>query len=287
MNQTRQTKIVLDLVIVLMLSGCGGLGSNDAGSERSGGDAGPGKPSQAKQADQSNQNGSTQSGQQLIRTGTVTLEVANYTASRSNLTDIATEHGGYVSDSTQRVHHGSNDTWTTGRVVYHVPANNLSTFLGAVKSEGDVQSSSTNTTDVTDQVTDLEARLTNLRAERDRLRTLYNQSNDTEAVLAVEKRLSEVQGRIERLQAQHRNLEEKVALSTVTVELREPELTPKQEPDMAWYDTGIVSAFLDSIGGVITTLRAIVVALAYLAPYLIVFGLPLLAVGYVFIQRKE
>lgn len=287
MNRTRRAIIVLGLVTILILSGCGGFSSGGAGPDSAEGDSGPGEPNQAKQVDQSNQSGSAQSGQMLIRTGEVTLEVANYTAARTNLTDIATNHGGHVSDSTQRVHHGTNDTWTTGRVVYRVPANNLSAFLGAVKGEGEVRSSSTNTTDVTDQVTDLEARLKNLRAERDRLRTLYNQSNDTESVLAVEKRLSEVQGTIERLEAQRRNLEQRVAYSTVTVELQEPQPSREQKPDETWYDTGIISAFLDSIGGVVTTLRALVVVLAYLAPYLIVFGLPLLGGGYVLMRRRD
>jgi hypothetical protein len=41
-----------------------------------------------------------------------------------------------------------------------------------------------------------------------------------------------------------------------------------------WYDVGLVAAFLESVGGVATTLRALAVGLAYAAPYLLVFGLP-------------
>jgi hypothetical protein len=67
------------------------------------------------------------------------------------------------------------------------------------------------------------------------------------------------------------------------VELEES--VPEQENEQ-WYDVGVLGAFLSSVGGVVTTLRALVVALAYLGPYLLVFGLPVGAVGYVVYRRR-
>jgi hypothetical protein len=141
-----------------------------------------------------------------------------------------------------------------------------------VNDSGTVVSAQQNVEDVTDQVVDLEARLRTLRAERDRLRELYQEANSTEEVLAVEERLSEVQTEIERAEARLASLERRVALSTVTVEIREPR--PGAPPEGAWYDTPLVEAFLASVNGVVVTTRALAVATAYAAPYLLAFGLP-------------
>lgn len=119
--------------------------------------------------------------------------------------------------------------------------------------------------------------------QRERLRGLYANASDTEATLKVQKRLSATQSQIERLQGQLNSLRGQVAYSTITVELSEPAPEPTRE---TWYDTGVLDAFLSSIDGVITTLRAMVVALAYLGPYLLVFGLPLVTIGYAGYRRR-
>lgn len=49
---------------------------------------------------------------------------------------------------------------------------------------------------------DIDARLSSLRRQRERLRTLHGRANDTEAVLAVQRRLTEVQTELERLTAE-------------------------------------------------------------------------------------
>jgi hypothetical protein len=185
--------------------------------------------------------------------------------------------GGYVGESAQQVRGDDDATWTEGRVVLRVPAENFSTTMAAIEREGTVRASRTSTQDVTEQVVDLEARLENLRAERERLRTLYAEANDTEDVLAVERRLSEVQTEIERTEAELQNIQRRVAYSTITVELTEPR--PDRPAPDRWYDTPVVAAFLESVEGVGVVLRATVVAAAFVAPYLLVFLTPFAVVG--------
>jgi len=284
------------LVVLVLLAGCGGsAGGAEVGSggdsmtaaemdtaeaaeqeadlDAGGGDGGDGGDSggAAAQTD-----GAVATDRSIIRTGQVRLRVDDFEAARANLTTAVESRGGYVSDSTQQVHDRGGESWTSGRVVLRVPAENFSETMTYVEGEGRVLESSTSTQDVTEQVVDLQARLDNLRAERERLRTLYDRANDTEDVLAVERRLSEVQTEIERTEARLQNLERRVAYSTVTVEMAEPR-PDRPAPDQ-WYDTPVLAAFLDSVHGVGVVLRAAVVAAAYAAPYLIVFLTPF-AVG--------
>jgi hypothetical protein len=239
-------------------AGAGGGGSG--GSSLDGGDA------TAQMADRS-----------IIRTGEVRLRVQNYGDARSNLTALTEARGGYVGESTKEVNERDGASWTTGRLVLRIPAENFSATMTAIEGEGDVLHSQTSTQDVTEQVVDLQARLENLRAERERLRALYEQANTTEDVLAVERRLTEVQTEIERTEARLQNIQRRVSYSTITVALAEPR-PDRPVPDQ-WYDTPVVAAFLESIEGVGVALRALVVAGAYAAPYLIVFLSPFVVAG--------
>jgi predicted small secreted protein len=287
----RRKRLVAALLVTLvLLAGCNGAAG---GADASGGAEATSlsEPSAATEARAADGGGGGESGdgagddgvaatatsRSIIRTGTVELRVDDYDTARSNLTALVESRGGYVSDSAKQVHDRDDGAWTTGRVVLRVPAENFSATMTAVEAEGRVLESRTSTQDVTDQVVDLQARLDNLRAERERLRTLYQRANDTEDVLAVERRLSEVQTEIERTEAQLQNLQRRVAYSTITVELSEPR-PDRPMPDQ-WYDTPVVAAFLDSVDGVGVLLRAMVVAGAYAAPYLLVFLTPFAVAG--------
>lgn len=257
--------------------GGGGAGADAARPVEADGDASAGSgPSPQVTAD----------GRIEVRTGTVRLEVDSYGAVRRNLTRAVERRGGYVSDTTQRNRQHGNETRTSGRVVLRVPKENFSGLVDAAKSEGEVLEATTETEDVTDRVVDLRARLDNLRAERDRLRTLYEEANDTETVLQVGERLSNVQGEIERTDAKLRTLEDRVAYSTLTVELREPHPDPSvYRTQGRWYDTPLVTAFLDSVDGVAVALRAAAVGFAYALPYLLAFGVPVALVGVLLVRR--
>ncbi|MFB6196051.1 MAG: DUF4349 domain-containing protein [Haloplanus sp.] len=285
--QRRLVPILLATLVLLAgcggaASGGGGAGGADGGSMVSesdaaatearaagGGDDGGGKAMAGAAA--------AATGRSIIRTASVRLQVEDYETARSNLTVAVAARGGYVSSSARQVHDRGDAAWTSGRVVLRVPASNFSGMMTVVEREGEVLESKTSTRDVTDQVIDLQARLENLRAERERLRTLYQRANDTEDVLAVERRLSEVQMEIERTEAQLRSLQRRVAYSTITVEMSEPR--PDRPAPEEWYDTPIVAAFLESVHGVGVVLRALVVAGAYAAPYLIAFLTPIAALG--------
>lgn len=286
----RRELAVLALASLLLLAGCTGSGGGLAG-DAGGAPTGTAPPEGTPVAEAEKNDGQAEgagdvaagaaTNRKLIRTATIELRVQDFDAAASNLTRMARSGGGWVQSRHREVRTVDGKEYTVGQLVLRVPAKDFSSYFQRVQGEGEVQSASTNTKDVTDQLVDIEARLENLRAERDRLRELYEEANETEDVLRVERRLTEVQGEIERLEARQRNLQNRVAFATITVHLSEPRPEPPEEPPAPkWYDTPIVSAFLESVDGVATTLRALSVAFAYVAPYLAVFGTPAVAVAY-------
>jgi len=303
---SRQTLSVVALVALVVLAGCGatgnaGSGGGDGGAvedyeQADGGDRpeATGTPAQdptvaadARGSDSADDGGGDGDGggdatgddRAIIRTGTVAVEVDDFASARSNLTGAVQGYGGYVSDSRENRREIDNQTWTRGEVILRVPSEHFDALVDDARALGTVESVETNSRDVTDQLVDIEARLENLRAERDRLRTLYRQANTTEDVLAVQRELSDVQREIERLEARQQSLEDQVAFSTLTVRLEEPRPTPDRVAPDRWYDTPVVSAFLQSIDGVVVVARALVVGFAYALPYLAAFGLPAALVG--------
>jgi len=278
------------LVAVVLTAGCatfggagdagpsGGGGDGMSAPAESGGDAGGGDGGDAGDREQADLSGRTlQTDRQIVRTGTVELEVDDFEATRREITDRARSLGGYVGGSSSTRHTRENDSWTTGYVVVRVPSEEFSTVLLFARDRGTVLDEETETTDVTDQLVDLEARLTNLKERRDRLRSFYERANTTQELLRIEETLSGVQERIESLQARKRSLEDRVALATLRVELREPAPETTPTPDEDATGTSLVSALSDSTATLLGSAYEAVLFGVRLVPWLVFVGLPAVA----------
>jgi hypothetical protein len=112
-------------------------------------------------------------------------------------------------------------------VVVRVPAVSLDSVLAAYGRLGEVEDTRISGTDVTEETTDLQARLQNLVSVRDRLRQHLARAADVEDVIAGEKELARVQAEVDVLEARLRRLGTDVAMSRVSVEVhRERRLGP-------------------------------------------------------------
>jgi hypothetical protein len=282
--------VAVVLACLLLLAGCSGSGGDEMAATQAAGGSGGGDAAEAEveatdTADRGGGSAAQQSDRKRIKTAELRVRVEAFDPVRANLSAAVERHDGYVSQAEVRTEERGNESYSDATIVYRVPAGNYAAFVETVRAQGAVEMETEDENDVTQRHADLEARLESLRAERDRLRELYEEANTTEDVLAVQRELAEVQREIETTEARLRTLESQVAYSTVTVHIREerPEYTPPEQE--RWYETGVVSAFLDSVDGVVVTVRALGVALAYALPYLAVFGLP--AFGLLTIIRRR
>ena len=94
--------------------------------------------------------------------------------------------------------------------------------------------------DVTDEYVDLQSRLENLAATRDRIREFLDQAQNVEEALRVNEELAAVEAQIEQVQGRMNYLFDRAAFSTITVQI-DPELpqptptpTPTPTPDLPW-----------------------------------------------------
>jgi hypothetical protein len=100
-----------------------------------------------------------------------------------------------------------------------VPPDRLEALMDSAAALGKVGSRTISAEDVTDRVVDSEARLSVLRASRDRLKQLIERSASVSDIVTVERELSRVQSELESLEARLNALKGSVALSELSVRI--------------------------------------------------------------------
>ncbi len=142
----------------------------------------------------------------------------------------------------------------------------LITDLGA--TVGEVAGRTQDSADVTDQLVDLDIRIGVERDIIDRFRGLLGDATALTDIIEIERVISERTVALEQLLASQSNLEDRVAFSTLTIELR---YTPPAVDTAANNDTdeGIAGAWRTGLDGFVGMLFAIGFVLAVSAPFLV------------------
>ncbi|GAB3137901.1 DUF4349 domain-containing protein [Amycolatopsis stemonae] len=125
-----------------------------------------------------------------------------------------------------------------------------------------------NTQDVTEQVVDVEARLTTQRKSVERIRALLSQATSVSDITSIESELTSRESALESLEQQRNSLAGSVAMATVAMTIRSVAAPPPPPEDHSGFLGGLAggwSAFLTFGGGLLTVLGAI-------APFLLVVG---------------
>ena len=110
-----------------------------------------------------------QTSTKLIYTANLTIESKDFDAARTALTDAVSAAGGYLESSNESSYTGSSRTLS---LTIRVPQDNYASFLEAAAQAGNLVDKSEQVQDVTTQYMDIEARLSNLTAQRTRLQEL-------------------------------------------------------------------------------------------------------------------
>lgn len=105
----------------------------------------------------------------------------------------------------------------TTQLTIRVPSARFDEAVQALEKLGDVTQRDLSAEDVTREYLDLELRIKNARAVRERLEALLVKATKVEETLAIEKELARVTQDIESMEGSLRFLKDRVALSTLTV----------------------------------------------------------------------
>ena len=155
-----------------------------------------------------------QTSTKLIYTANLTIESKDFDAARTALTDAVSAAGGYLESSSESSYTGSSRTLS---LTIRVPQDNYASFLEAAAQAGNLVDKSEQVQDVTTQYMDIEARLSNLTAQRTRLQELQASAENLADLLEIESSLSDVQYQIESWQSQLDWYSQQVSLSLIHI----------------------------------------------------------------------
>jgi hypothetical protein len=150
----------------------------------------------------------------IIKTGSMSLQVSAIDDALAAASSKIAALGGYVSGSDRS---GDADQQVATET-YRIPAAQWDAALVALRGLAvKVLAEQTQTQDVTGDVLDLGARITNLQATEAALQAIMAKATKISDVLAVQAQLTDVRGQIEQLMTQKTHLQGQAALSTLTV----------------------------------------------------------------------
>ena len=208
----------------------------------------------------------------IIRTGSITLEVSDVTSALRVARDAIVGLGGYVGASTT-----SNDAdRPSAEITYRIPADQweraLDTLRGLNGLTTKVVNEHTEAVEVTGQVVDLEARITNLRASESALQGIAAKATKITDVLEVQAQLTETRGQIETLTAQLKDLNDRTAYATLTVQYNVP-IVAVDVATKGWDPTAVID---EAAAAMVSVLQGLATAGIWFAivwlPILLVLG---------------
>jgi hypothetical protein len=222
----------------------------------------------------------------IIRTGYLSLMVEDTAAVLQQITSITEGMGGHVANS-NAYHSGD---LLRGSVMVRVPATKFTSAMEQFKSLATrVENENTSADDVTEEYSDLSARLRNLEATevelRELLATVRERTGKAEDILAVHRELTSIRGQIEQLKGRMQYLERSTDLATINIELipnqiRQPIVESSWNPGLTLKNAfrALVNAFQFVVDALIWFAIAIL-------PILIIIAIPIVVL--IWIVRRS
>ena len=154
---------------------------------------------------------------EVIVSGTVSMRVADPITTADAVADAAEARDGSIDRRSEGASTDFQPAWAA--LTVRVPAESVEDLLTALRGLGDVTAVDTSEERVGALVRDLEVRVNAARASVDRLTELLATAADTETLLEVEEQLTQRTSELEQLLSQQRELEDRVAMSTIEVRI--------------------------------------------------------------------
>lgn len=283
-SRTRPVQALAGVLLAasLALAGCG-AGANDSSrsgksdsaakgaadgamKEQSGTDnsrpgGGEGSGSEASAAPQA------ATGPHIIRTVSITVQVKDVSKALAKVRTTAQKAGGFIGSETTTLieeegGEGSESSESTD-IVLRVPVGEYEQVLKDLEGTGKLLHREAEAEDVSEQVVDVESRLTTQRASVNRIRELMDKATKLSDVVTLEGELSRRQADLESLLSRQASLKDRTSLATINLSLSENPVEESVEDD----DPGFLDALAGGWSAFVTMLRWIAVTFAAVLPF--------------------
>lgn len=204
----------------------------------------------------------------LIRTVDLSLRTETFEQDVEGIQQLLAQYGGYIENLYQQGEAGSR-YGRSASLTMRVPSQHLDAFVEGVSGYGRVTSRSETTEDMTEQYTDNEMRIQTLRTKMDRLTTLLSQAKSVSDMLKIESEIADTQYDLERLEGRQLNIDRRVDMSYVYVNVQETIVQDDAEDEELTLGQRLKAAFKASIEGLSRFGRNLLVFLVMAAPVIV------------------
>ena len=189
-------------------------------------------------------------------------ETSDYGAGKQALENLASAYNGYYTSKDESKETVGDRDYKTFSIQIKVPVASFENAVNDLKRIDGLKSLSVEASDRTDEYADAKAYYDNYVAERDRLKTYFNRSNDVGDLAKLENALVELQIKIDRLGAQLKNIDRVTEYSTIYAQLSE-----KKEIKESFYEMTKGSVLW---ANVLTSIDSVIVILSLLSGWIVV-----------------
>jgi hypothetical protein len=203
----------------------------------------------------------------MIFTGTVTVRVTDVERAATDASSLATAAGGFVGGDDRT----SAKDQSQARMTLRVPSARFSSVVDSIAKLGKEESRQLSTEDVTDQVTDVEARIATGQAGVDRVRDLIAKATNISEIVSLESELSRREADLESLKSRKRKLDDQTALSTITAVLLGPEAA---KPAPKKHENGFLAGLKSGWHSFAASMGVLATVVGALLPWLVALAVP-------------
>ena len=199
----------------------------------------------------------------LIRTGNITLEVKTVSDAEEKINAWLKSLGGYITNA---------NTWENGAgFTVRVPSNLFDDAMAQAGDFGKVLNRNVSSQDVSDNYYDLQSRLQTKYILRDKLTGYLNQAKDIKDLLEIERQLNSVLEDIDSTEGRFKRLSGQIDFSTIYINMQFER--GKDEGGI------ILPDVKNSWNAFVSTVIAFFWGLLKVVFYIVIFGIPLIALA--------
>lgn len=216
----------------------------------------------------------------VIKESYLSLVVKNVFMAQKKILEITKKLGGFMVQS----YLDNPQEAASATVTVRLPAKKLDKALDEFKKIAvKVVSENLSGTDVTEEYTNIEARLTTLYKTKAKFEEIMEKAAKVEEIVEVQRELINLQQQIDALIGQKKYLEKNVQLSKITIYLSTDELSLPYAPNESWRPEVV---FKQAVRSLVLTLRKIATVTIWTVVYLPLI-LPLIAIYYFWKKKKK
>lgn len=221
--------------------------------------------------------------EKIIYTAHAEVQTLKFDEAVEQVAQFVERLGGFVQSSSvtgQDYYSAANkrQSYRTAYFSLRIPTENFSTAKTSLSQIGNVTYINTDTQNVTTQYYDTQSRLNTYRTEEERLFAMLDKCETVEEMLAIESHLSDVRYQIESLTTTLNHLDQRVAFSTLNLNLTEVAELTYEPPVVRTYWQQIGDGFVDSMQDVGRFFKNLFKAFLVAIPHLVVLAVAALVV---------